>query len=121
VGDPKVTLSTGVDLAYRRPGYTIVPVAAPYAPPAADFPLCVDTRARVNACIEMIAAAGCCPDVLVLFGIVHGCEVETDSQMGRAIDARRRLGGKLLFRPGNPADLAPPIPQPRARKPPQKP
>jgi hypothetical protein len=120
VGDVIVTLSTAVDSRYRRPRYTIVAVSEPYAPPDGVL-LRIDTCTRVKACVEMIVAAGCRPDLLVLFGIVHGREAETDHRRARAIDPRRRFGANLLVRPGNRDDLAPVVAQPLAPEPRQKP
>jgi 3',5'-cyclic AMP phosphodiesterase CpdA len=68
----------------------------------------VDACARVQASVELMAAAGCSPDVLVLSGDLadHG-EAEAYSRLRPVIEAAlRRLGAKLLVVPGNHDDLA---------------
>jgi 3',5'-cyclic AMP phosphodiesterase CpdA len=68
----------------------------------------VDACARVQASIEMIAAAGCSPDVLVPSGDVadHG-EAESYVRLRPVIDAAlERFGATLLVAPGNHDDVA---------------
>jgi 3',5'-cyclic AMP phosphodiesterase CpdA len=92
----------------RRPRYTIVQVSDPHVPADGFLFDRVDSCARVQASVEMIAAAGCSPDVLVLSGDVanHG-EAEAYVRLRPVIDeALRRFGAKLLVAPGNHDDVA---------------
>jgi 3',5'-cyclic-AMP phosphodiesterase len=67
----------------------------------------VDACARVQACFEMIAAAGCFPEVLVLSGDVADTgDAQAYARLRPVIDAGlRRLGAKLLVVPGNHDDV----------------
>jgi 3',5'-cyclic-AMP phosphodiesterase len=68
----------------------------------------VDACARVRASIEMIAAAECAPDVLVLSGdVANQGEAEAYVRLRPVIDAAlERFGAKLLVVPGNHDDAA---------------
>jgi 3',5'-cyclic AMP phosphodiesterase CpdA len=63
-------VSTAENRPARRPHYTIVQVSDPHVPADGFLFDRVDSCARVQASVEMIAAAGCSPDVLVLSGDV---------------------------------------------------
>jgi 3',5'-cyclic AMP phosphodiesterase CpdA len=63
-------LSTAANRPGRRPHYTIVQVSDPHIPADGFLFDRVDSCARVQASVEMIAAGGCSPDVLVLSGDV---------------------------------------------------
>jgi 3',5'-cyclic AMP phosphodiesterase CpdA len=67
----------------------------------------VDACARVQATVEMMAAAGCHPDVLVLSGdLADRAEAEAYIRLRPVIDAAlRRFGAKLLVTPGNHDDV----------------
>ena len=107
VGDPNPTVSTRVDGPGRGPRYTIVQVSDSHVP-AEGFPFDrVDACARVQASIEMVAAAGCIPDVLVLSGdVANQGEAEAYVRLRPVIDAAQRFGAKLLVAPGNHDDVA---------------
>jgi 3',5'-cyclic-AMP phosphodiesterase len=68
----------------------------------------VDACARVQASIEMVAAAGCSPDVLILSGdVANRGEAEAYIRLRPVIDAAlERFGAKLLVAPGNHDDVA---------------
>jgi 3',5'-cyclic-AMP phosphodiesterase len=108
VGDSNATVSTGVDWPARRPRYTIVQVSDPHVPADGVLFDRVDACARVQASVEMIAAAGCSPDVLVLSGdVANQGEAEAYVLLRPVIDAAlQRFGAKLLVAPGNHDDVA---------------
>ena len=68
----------------------------------------VDACARVEASVEMMAAAGCSPDVLVLSGdLANRAEAEAYIRLAPVVDAAlERFGAKLLVAPGNHDDVA---------------
>lgn len=73
MGDANATESTGVGWPARRrggraPKYTIVQISDPHVPADGFLFDRVDACARVEASVEMIAAAGCSPDVLARNG-----------------------------------------------------
>lgn len=87
----------------RRPRYTIVQLSDPHVPAEGLLFDRVDACARVQAAIDLIDAAGCSPDVLVLSGDLADRE-EADSyvRLRPVIEgALRRFGAKLLIAPGN--------------------
>jgi 3',5'-cyclic AMP phosphodiesterase CpdA len=92
----------------RRPRYTIVQVSDPHVPADGFLFDRVDACARVQASVEMIAAAGCSPDVLVLSGdVANQGEADAYVRLRPVIDAAlRRFGAKLLVVPGNHDDVA---------------
>jgi len=67
----------------------------------------VDACARVQASVEMMAAAGCSPDVLVLSGdLVDRAEAKAYIRLRPVIDAAlQRFGAELLVAPGNHDDV----------------
>lgn len=67
----------------------------------------VDPCARVEASVEMMAAAGCSPDVLVLSGdLADRAEAEAYIRLRPVIEAAlKRSGAKLLIAPGNHDDV----------------
>jgi 3',5'-cyclic-AMP phosphodiesterase len=92
----------------RRPRHTIVQISDPHIPADGFLFDRVDACARVQASIEVIAAAGCSPDVLVLSGDMadHG-EAPSYIRLRPVIDAAlRRFGAQLLVAPGNHDNLA---------------
>lgn len=101
-------MSTGVDWPSRRPRYTIVQLSDPHIPGAGFLFDRIDACARVQASVEMMAAAGCRPDVLILSGdVANQGEAEAYVRLRPVIDAAlRRLGAKLLVAPGNHDDVA---------------
>jgi 3',5'-cyclic-AMP phosphodiesterase len=62
----------------------------------------------VQASIEMVAAAGCTPEVLVLSGdVANQGEADACVRLGPVIDAAlQRFGATLLVAPGNHDDVA---------------
>jgi 3',5'-cyclic-AMP phosphodiesterase len=92
----------------RRPRYTVVQVSDPHIPADGFLFDRVDACARVQASIEMIAAAGCSPDVLILSGdVANSGEAEAYVRLRPVIDAAlERFGAKLLVAPGNHDDVA---------------
>jgi 3',5'-cyclic AMP phosphodiesterase CpdA len=92
----------------RRPRYTIVQISDPHVPADGFLFDRVDARARVQASFDMIAAAGCSPDVLVLSGdLADRGEAEAYVRLRPVIDAAlRRFDAKLLVAPGNHDDRA---------------
>jgi 3',5'-cyclic-AMP phosphodiesterase len=97
-----------MDWPARRPRYTIVQVSDPHVPADGFLFDRVDACARVQASLEMIAAAGCSPDVLVLSGdVANQGDAEVYIRLRPVIDAAlRRFGAKLLVAPGNHDDVA---------------
>jgi len=108
VEDSNSSVSTGIDWLARRPRYTIVQVSDPHVPADGFLFDRVDACARVQVSLEMIAAAGCCPDVLVLSGdVANQGDAEAYVRLRPVIDAAlRRFGAKLLVAPGNHDDVA---------------
>ena len=92
----------------RRPRYTVVQVSDPHIPADGFLFDRVDACARVQASIEMIAAAGCSPDVVILSGdVANRGEAEAYIRLRPVIDAAlERFGAKLLVAPGNHDDVA---------------
>ena len=92
----------------RRPRYTIVQVSDPHVPADGFLFDRVDACARVQASVEMMAVAGCCPDVLVLSGdLADRAEGEAYVRLRPVIDAAlHRFGAKLVVAPGNHDDVA---------------
>lgn len=92
----------------RRPRYTVVQVSDPHIPADGFLFDRVDACARVQASIEMIAAAGCSPDVLILSGdVANSGEAEAYVRLRPVIEAAlERFGAKLLVAPGNHDDVA---------------
>jgi len=107
VGDSTATASTPAGWPARRPRYTIVQVSDPHIPADGFLFDRVDACARVQASVEMIAAAGCSPDVLVLSGdLADRAEAEAYIRLRPVIDAALlRFGAKLLVAPGNHDDV----------------
>ncbi|HUA48266.1 MAG TPA: metallophosphoesterase [Solirubrobacteraceae bacterium] len=108
MGDSRATVFAGADWPARRPRYTIVQVSDPHVPADGFLFDRVDACARVQTSVEMIAAAGCAPDVLVLSGDVadHG-EAEAYVRLRPVIEAALQwFGAKLLVAPGNHDDVA---------------
>jgi 3',5'-cyclic-AMP phosphodiesterase len=103
-----MTTSIGVDWRARRPRCTIVQLSDPHVPADGFLFDRVDACARVQASVEMIAAAGCAPDVLVLSGdLANRGEAEAYVRLRPVIDAAlERFGAKLLVAPGNHDDVA---------------
>jgi len=68
----------------------------------------VDAYERVEVSVEMMAAAGCSPDVLVLSGdLADRAEAEAYIRLRPVIEAALvRFGAKLLVAPGNHDDVA---------------
>ena len=108
VADSNTTVSTGVDWPSRRPRYTIVQISDPHVPADGFLFDRVDACARVQASVEMIAAAGCSPDVLVLSGdVANQGEAAAYVRLRPVIDAAlQRFGARLLVAPGNHDDVA---------------
>jgi Icc protein len=97
-----------MDRPARRPRYTIVQVSDPHIPRDGFLFDRVDACARVQASVEMMAAAGCHPDVLILSGdVADRGEAESYVRLrpviGAALD---RFGARLLVAPGNHDDVA---------------
>jgi 3',5'-cyclic-AMP phosphodiesterase len=92
----------------RRPRYTLVQISDPHVPADGLLFGRVDACARVQASIEMIAAAGCSPDVLLLSGdMADRGEAESYVRLRPVIDAAlRRFDAQLLVAPGNHDDPA---------------
>ena len=107
MGDSTATASTPAGWPARRPRYTIVQVSDPHIPADGFLFDRVDACARVQASVEMIAAAGCSPDVLVLSGdLADRAEAEAYIRLRPVIDAALlRFGAKLLVAPGNHDDV----------------
>ena len=101
-------MSTGADRPPRRPRYTIVQVSDPHIPAEGVLFDRVDACARVQASVEMIAAAECSPDVLVLSGdVADQGEAEAYVRLRPVIDAAvQRFGAELLVAPGNHDNVA---------------
>ena len=101
-------MSAGVEWPVRRPRYTIVQISDPHVPAGGVLFDRVDGCARVQASVEMIAAAGCSPDLLVLSGdMADRGEAEAYVRLRPVIDAAlQRFGARLLVAPGNHDDLA---------------
>jgi 3',5'-cyclic AMP phosphodiesterase CpdA len=101
VDDSNVIGSVGGQ--YPVPRYTIVQISDPHVPADGFLFGRVDACARVQASVEMTAAAGCSPDVLVLSGdLANQGEAEAYVRLRPVIDAAlRRFGAKLLVAPGN--------------------
>jgi 3',5'-cyclic-AMP phosphodiesterase len=108
VGDSTVTASTRIASPARRPRYTIVQISDAHVPADGFLFDRVDACARVQASLEMMAAAGCHPDVLVLSGdLADRAEAEAYIRLRPVIDAAlERFGAKLLVAPGNHDDVA---------------
>jgi 3',5'-cyclic-AMP phosphodiesterase len=104
VGDSNAS----VDWPARRPRYTVVQLSDPHVPADGFLFDRVDAIARVQASVEMIAAAGCSPDVLVLSGdVADQGAAEAYVRLRPVIDAAlQRFGAKLLVAPGNHDDVA---------------
>ena len=100
-------MATGPDWPARRPRYTIVQISDPHVPADGFLFDRVDACARVQASVEMIAAAGWSADVLVLSGdLANQGEAEAYLRLRPVIaDALRCLGAKLLVTPGNHDDV----------------
>ena len=94
--------------AVRRARYTLMQVSDPHVPADGLLFDRVDACARVQASVEMIATAGCSPDVLVLSGdMADQGEAESYVRLRPVIDAAlRRFNAKLLVAPGNHDDVA---------------
>jgi 3',5'-cyclic AMP phosphodiesterase CpdA len=97
-----------MDRPARRPRYTIVQVSDPHIPRDGFLFDRVDACARVQASVEMIAAAGCHPDVLILSGdVADRGEAEAYARLRPVIRAALyRFGARLLVAPGNHDDVA---------------
>lgn len=108
MGSSNATVDTGTDWPARRPRYTIAQVSDPHVPADGFLFDRVDACARVQASVEMMAAAGCSPDVLVLSGdVANQGEEEAYRRIRPVIDAAlERFGAKLLVAPGNHDDVA---------------
>ena len=108
VGSSNATVSAGLHWPARRPRYTIVQISDPHVPANGFLFDRVDAYARVQASVEMIAAAGCSPDVLVLSGdLADQGEAEAYVRLRPVIDAALgRFGAELLVAPGNHDDVA---------------
>lgn len=102
------TLPGGIGWAPRRPRYTIVQVSDAHVPADGFLFDRVDACARVQSSLDMIAAAGCSPDVLVLSGdVANQGEAEAYIRLRPILDsALRRFGAELLVAPGNHDDVA---------------
>jgi 3',5'-cyclic AMP phosphodiesterase CpdA len=103
-----VSNGTGVDRPARRPRYTIVQVSDPHVPADGFLFDRVDACARVQASVELMAVAGCRPDVLILSGdVANQGEAEAYLRLRPVIDeALARFGAELLVAPGNHDDVA---------------
>lgn len=101
-------MSIAVGRPARRPRYTIVQISDPHIPAGGLLFDRVDACARVTASVEMVAAAGCSPDVLVLSGdLANQGEAGAYLRLRPVIDAAlQRFGAKLLVVPGNHDDVA---------------
>jgi 3',5'-cyclic-AMP phosphodiesterase len=108
VGGSNAIASTGPDWPAHAPRYTIVQVSDPHVPANGFLFERVDPCARVRASVQMIAAAGCSPDALVLSGdLANQGEAEAYVRLRPIIDAAlRRFDAKLLVAPGNHDDVA---------------
>src|ERR1700722_20589199 len=95
--------SLGAKWMGRRPRYTIVQLSDPHVPADGLLFERVDAVARVQAAIELIDAAGCSPDVLVLSGDLADREEAGAYARLRPVieDALTRFDAKLLIAPGN--------------------
>jgi 3',5'-cyclic-AMP phosphodiesterase len=93
---------------WRRPRHTVVQISDAHVPAGGYLFDRVDTCARVEACIEMIAAAGCLPELLVLSGdLADRGEAEAYARLRPVVEAGlRRLDANLLVVPGNHDDVA---------------
>lgn len=91
----------------RRPRYTIVQLSDLHVPADGRLFDRVDACARVQASVEMIAAAGCSPDVLVLSGdLADRGEARSYMRLRPVVGAAlRRFGAELLIVPGNHDDV----------------
>jgi 3',5'-cyclic AMP phosphodiesterase CpdA len=99
---------SGAGAQLRRPRYTIVQLSDLHVPADGHLFDRVDVCARVEASVELIAAAGCSPDVLVLSGDLadHG-EARSYVRLRPVIEAAlRRFSARLLIVPGNHDDVA---------------
>jgi 3',5'-cyclic AMP phosphodiesterase CpdA len=103
VENSNATPSTRVDFPARPPRYTILQVSDPHVPAEGFLFDRVDACARVQASVEMIAAAGCSPDVLVLSGdVADRGEADAYARLRPVIEAALQwFGAKLLVVPGN--------------------
>jgi 3',5'-cyclic AMP phosphodiesterase CpdA len=92
----------------RRPRYTVVQLSDLHIPADGRLFDRVDACARVQASVEMIAAAGCSPNVLVLSGdLADRGEARSYVRLRPVIDAAlRRFSAELLIVPGNHDDVA---------------
>ena len=108
VRNSNATVPTRGDWPTRRPRYTIVQISDAHVPADGLLFDHVDACARVQASVEMVAAAGCSPHVLVLSGdIANQGEAEAYVRLRPVIDAAlKRFGAKLLVAPGNHDDAA---------------
>jgi 3',5'-cyclic AMP phosphodiesterase CpdA len=108
VAIPNATVPTEADRPARRPRYTIVQISDPHIPADGFLFDRVDACGRVRACVELIAAAGCSPDVLVLSGdMADAGEAQAYLRLRPVIEAAlQRFGAKLLVAPGNHDDVA---------------
>lgn len=108
VADSNATASAAVDWPVRRPRYTIVQISDPHVPAEGFLFDRIDACARVQASVELVAASGCSPDVLVLSGdIADRGEAQAYGRLRPVIDAAlERLNARLLVTPGNHDDVA---------------
>ena len=101
-------MGTAVDRPARRPRHTIVQISDPHVPPDGLLFDRVDACARVQESVEMMAASGCRPDVLVLSGdVANRGEAASYVRLRPTIEAAlERFDAKLLVAPGNHDDVA---------------
>jgi len=101
-------MTTAADRPARRPRYTIVQISDPHVPAEGLLYDRVDACARVQESVEMMAASGSPPDVLVLSGdVANRGEAASYIRLRPTIDAAlERFGAKLLVAPGNHDDVA---------------
>lgn len=106
--DSSATRSNGGQWPARQPRYTIVQLSDPHVPANGVLFGRIDACARVQASVDMIGAAGCSPDVLVLSGdMADQGEAEAYARLRPVIDAaRQRFDAELLVTPGNHDDVA---------------
>lgn len=105
--DPNAVSPAATGLT-RQPRYTIVQVSDPHLPAEGFLFDRVDACARVQESIDMMAAAGWAPDVLVLSGdLANQGEAEAYVRLRPVIAAAlERFGAQLLVAPGNHDDVA---------------
>jgi 3',5'-cyclic AMP phosphodiesterase CpdA len=104
----KPTAPAGVDRPSRRPRYTIVQISDPHVPADGLLFDRVDACGRVRLSVEMMAAAGCRPDALVLSGdLADRGDAGSYSRLRPVIEAAlRRFSARLLIAPGNHDDVS---------------